>query len=150
MGAAGKPKKGDTLLPWTTGRGPGADQVDSLVEGIASTQEAKGLGNWARKAVRSDVAKKVRNNGIDGGYLDLVGGAIEGGADHADAWRDAQNAPDELPPTAPDLTDEALKKARRSAALRLTQGRGRKGTFLTDPMGDPTEPTMGRKTLLGG
>jgi hypothetical protein len=59
----------------------------------------------------------------------------------------AATAPkDPVPPAAPDLTDEVVKKARQAALQRQQSAQGQRSTFLTGPRGLATPP----KTLLGG
>jgi hypothetical protein len=61
-----------------------------------------------------------------------------------------KKAPDQfdLPPVAPDATDEALRKRRALAMTQAGLGMGRKSTFLTGES-QLGQPLLG-KTLLGG
>lgn len=50
---------------------------------------------------------------------------------------------------APDVSDEDVKAAAEEEARRLRKKKGRTSTILTGMMGDDSEATLGRKTLLG-
>lgn len=50
----------------------------------------------------------------------------------------------------PDMTSDALRRARSAQMLRTLTGQGRRSTFLTGALGDPTNPVVKKKTLLGG
>lgn len=44
-------------------------------------------------------------------------------------------SPLDVPPPAPDLTDETLAKSRKAMALRLKQGASRRASFEMGPLG---------------
>lgn len=56
------------------------------------------------------------------------------------------------PPPAPppDLTDDAVKQARRNQLALLMAGRGRLSTFAAGPLGDTSAPQLARPSILGG
>lgn len=58
-------------------------------------------------------------------------------------------APIGAAPVPPDLTEEALRKARAAEMLRVLSRRGRASTMLTGPQGDTSTPNT-RKTMLTG
>lgn len=70
--------------------------------------------------------------GIVASTLDPVGTTGEGkGIKPIDP-----NAPPKAPDlSAPDLTDDAIRRERSSELLRVKTGQGRRSTFLTGPMG---------------
>lgn len=74
--------------------------------------------------------------------------AQQDGVVHAQALKDteAQTAP--APAAAPDATDELVRGAAKSAALRLMSASGRKNSFLTGPLDIGTG--MGAKPPPGG
>tara|TARA_R110000823_G_scaffold55585_2_gene135953 strand:+ start:1228 stop:1446 length:219 start_codon:yes stop_codon:yes gene_type:complete len=57
-------------------------------------------------------------------------------------------APEPMP-EAPDVSDEDVKAAAEEEARRLRKQKGRTSTILTGMMGDDSEATLNRKSLLG-
>jgi len=57
--------------------------------------------------------------------------------------------PPEPMPEAPDVSDKDVQAAAEEEARRLRKKKGRTSTILTGMMGDDSEATLGRKTLLG-
>ena len=54
-------------------------------------------------------------------------------------------------PQSPDYEDEERRKQAAADAAQLRRNRvGRKQTILTSPLGDESEATVEKKTLLGG
>lgn len=54
-------------------------------------------------------------------------------------------------PQSPDYEDEERRKQAAADAAKLRRNRiGRKQTILTSPLGDESEATVEKKTLLGG
>ena len=54
-------------------------------------------------------------------------------------------------PAAPSYEDEERRKQAAADAAKLRRNRiGRKQTILTSPLGDESEATVEKKTLLGG
>ena len=49
----------------------------------------------------------------------------------------------------PDVSDEDVKAAAEEEARRLRKKKGRTSTILTGMMGDDSEATLNRKSLLG-
>lgn len=60
-------------------------------------------------------------------------------------------APEKIPaaPPPPDFTDAAVRAARLSARRRALSGAGMSSTFLSGPLGDPTDPLTRTPTLTG-
>lgn len=57
--------------------------------------------------------------------------------------------PPEPMPEAPDVSDEDVKAAAEEEARRLRKKKGRTSTILTGMMGDDSEATLSKKSLLG-
>lgn len=54
-------------------------------------------------------------------------------------------------PQSPDYEDEERRKQAAADAAKLRRNRvGRKQTILTSPLGDESEATVKKETLLGG
>lgn len=54
------------------------------------------------------------------------------------------------PPKVPEAADPEVERARAEQRLRAKRRLGRNRTILTSGLGDTTEPTLEKKTLLGG
>jgi hypothetical protein len=54
------------------------------------------------------------------------------------------------PPSAPDLTDKAVKAAGDFQVDQALRNRGRRSTFLANDVGPAAAPQAGLKTYLGG
>ena len=54
------------------------------------------------------------------------------------------------PPPVPQASDDEVEAARDEERKKRKRKKGRKSTILTSELGDTTDPTLEKKTLLGG
>jgi hypothetical protein len=106
--------------------------------GTAIRKATQDVNNWGAKAIQ-DVTKW----GTDAG-------TTIAGVDPRETQKQYDAILASAPKATPSVTDAALHVAAENQARALMTQRGRRSTFLGSMQLDPSAPTMGTKSLLGG